>query len=115
MIFWLTRKRNLPSEPMPLTTHVLDTVRGTGAAGMEVALRFAGEMVASIVLDAGGRGALLQELQGGTYELLFHAGAYQGGLFYEVIPVRFNVIDPAQNYHIPLILSAFGYSTYRGG
>jgi 5-hydroxyisourate hydrolase len=70
----------------------------------------------SVTLDAGGRAELLGTLEPGGYEILFHAGAYLGdGAFYDVIPVRFTVTDPAQHYHIPLILSPYGYSTYRGG
>jgi len=94
-----------------LTTHVLDTARGCGAAGMRVEVG-----TVSMILDAGGRAELLRALMPGAYEILFHAGAYLGdGAFYDVIPVRFIVTDPAQHYHIPLILSPYGYSTYRGG
>jgi 5-hydroxyisourate hydrolase len=100
---------------MSLTTHVLDTVRGVGAAGMRVDVRRSETELASIVLDAGGRGTVLEAVTEGSYELLFHAGDYQGPEFYDIIPIRFAVTDPAQHYHIPLILSAFGYSTYRGG
>ncbi len=96
---------------MSLTTHVLDTARGIGAAGMRVEVG-----AVSVILDDGGRAELLGELTPGAYEIRFHAGAYLGdGAFYDVIPVRFTITDPAQHYHIPLILSPFGYSTYRGG
>jgi 5-hydroxyisourate hydrolase len=72
---------------------------------------------AQVVLDDGGRAVLTTALVAGAYEISFHAGDYQGGAapFYDVVPVRFNVTDTAQHYHIPLILSPFGYSTYRGG
>jgi 5-hydroxyisourate hydrolase len=98
-----------------LTTHVLDTARGCGAAGMVVEVHRGDTELASITLDEGGRGILLAKITKGNYELLFHAGDYQGTGFFDIIPIRFGVTDPAQKYHIPLILSPFGYSTYRGG
>ncbi len=98
-----------------LTTHVLDTVRGSGAAGMRVELRRGGELVKDLALDATGRGNLAERLQTGGYELLFHAGEYQGAGFFDIIPVRFVVADSSLHTHVPLILSPFGYSTYRGG
>jgi 5-hydroxyisourate hydrolase len=94
---------------------VLDTARGTGAGGMRVDFCGPDGVVKSATLDDGGRAVLLAELVVGAYEISFHAGAYQAEKFYDVIPVRFNIADPAQHYHIPLILSPFGYSTYRGG
>ncbi len=105
-------------KPTGLTTHVLDTARGHAAAGMRVEVRhLAGGASTSAMLDDQGRAALLPELEPGAYEVLFHAGAYQAATapFYDVIPVRFNVTEPAAHYHIPLILSPYGYSTYRGG
>lgn len=93
-----------------LTTHVLDTMRGTGAAGMRVTV---GKV--EVVLDTQGRATLLEECPAGVYEILFHAGAYLGGaVFYDIIPVRFTA-EGAAHVHVPLILSAFGYTTYRGG
>jgi 5-hydroxyisourate hydrolase len=101
---------------MSLTTHVLDTVNGCGAAGMRVDVRRDEKFVGTSVLDEGGRASLQAALSTGVYELLFHAGTYLGtAVFYDVIPVRFIVTDPAQHCHVPLILSAYGYSTYRGG
>jgi 5-hydroxyisourate hydrolase len=100
---------------MTLSTHVLDTVIGAGAAGMQVDVTGPNGESASVTLDEGGRAVLLEKLGPGSYELSFHAGAYQSGTFFGIIPIRFNVTDPAQKYHIPLILSAYGYSTYRGG
>jgi len=98
-----------------LTTHVLDTVRGGGAAGIRVQLRRGGELIKDIKLDETGRGNLAESLAEGGYELLFHAGDYQGTGFFDIIPIRFHVLDASQHYHVPLILSPFGYSTYRGG
>lgn len=98
-----------------LTTHVLDIVNGRGAANMRVDLQRGGAALASITLDDGGRGTLLTELQEGIHELQFHAAEYQGIDFYDIITIRFYVSDIFQHYHIPLILSPYGYSTYRGG
>ena len=101
---------------MSLTTHVLDTARGGGAAGMRVVVRLNDAEWTDVTLDAGGRATLLTEHEAGACELMFHAGAYQhDATFYDVIPVRFRIADPAGHYHIPLILSPFGYTTYRGG
>jgi 5-hydroxyisourate hydrolase len=94
---------------------VLDTVRGGGAAGMRVQLRFGGELIKDMALDDTGRGKLAETLDAGAYELLFHAGDYQGAEFFDIIPIRFNVAGAGEHYHVPLILSPFGYSTYRGG
>jgi 5-hydroxyisourate hydrolase len=97
-----------------LTTHVLDTVKGQGAAGMKVDIQRHGKHLASITLDENGRGVLLDEATKGVYEIAFHAGDYQGKGFYDVIPVHVHITNPEEHYHIPLILSPFGYSTYRG-
>lgn len=111
-----------------LTTHVLDTTLGRPAAGIGFALyRLDGGArlpVAEGATNADGRaarGALLEgaALSAGTYELVFEAGAYlraagQGEAFYDAIPIRFVIADPAQHYHVPLILARYGYSTYRG-
>ncbi len=112
-----------------LTTHVLDTARGCPAAGLEIALyRLTGserELLGRFVTNDDGRvdGALLEgpDFAPGIYELEFAAGRYldrvgtaAGGLrFLDVIPIRFGMSDDA-HYHVPLLLSPFGYSTYRG-
>jgi 5-hydroxyisourate hydrolase len=60
------------------------------------------------------------ELSTGVYELVFHAGAYLGHKrdapppFLDVVPIRFGIADPGAHYHVPLLLSPYGYSTYRG-
>lgn len=111
-----------------LTVHALDTARGTGASGLRLTLRRlspdASEPV-SFALDDGGRATLLENgaLTVGRYEILFHAAEYQRscGLdlpeppFLENIPIHFGVADASSHYHVPLILSPYGYSTYRGG
>jgi 5-hydroxyisourate hydrolase len=113
-----------------LTTHVLDTSRGRPAAGVCIVLyRLSGQdhhKIAETVTNADGRtdAPLLSgdSLVAGTYELVFHAGDYlrtsgqsgEGVLFLDQIPIRFGVPDPGAHYHVPLLLSPFGYSTYRG-
>ena len=113
-----------------LTTHVLDTARGKPAAGVTIALyRVSGNShrkIAETVTNADGRtdapmlaGETFSE---GTYELVFHAGEYlratgqagEGVLFLDEIPIRFGVPDAGQHYHVPLLISPFAYSTYRG-
>ncbi len=113
-----------------LTTHVLDTALGTPAEGIRIDLfRFgsgAPELVATGVTNDDGRldQPILSgdAMQSGTYELLFHAGDYLRAVnaplteppFLDVIPIRFGISDPAAHYHVPLLLSPYGYGTYRG-
>lgn len=112
-----------------LTTHVLDTARGKPAAGVRIALyRLEGGRVllGEVATNADGRtdGPLLagDDLTVGCYELVVHAGDYLRGtgqaggglLFLDEIPIRFGVPDASQHYHVPLLLSPFSYSTYRG-
>lgn len=112
-----------------LTTHVLDTSSGKPAAGLKVELwRLAAipELIKTVSTNRDGRveGAILEgdEFGTGTYELRFHAGAYlrAAGVeldepaFLDVIPVRFGIANSSQHYHVPLLLSPYGYSTYRG-
>jgi len=100
-----------------ITTHVLDTARGVPAAGIHVVLRRDGEVVATAVTDADGRtGAPLHEgLEAGTYEITFSVGGYLAGEgFLDEVPVRFRVDDPAAHHHVPLLLSPWSYTTYRG-
>jgi 5-hydroxyisourate hydrolase len=81
----------------------------------------AGDQLATVTLDAGGRATLLagEDLRPGDYEILFHAGEYQqhygAAAFFTIIPIRFTITDASQHFHIPLVLSPYGYSTYRGG
>ena len=113
-----------------LTTHVLDTARGCPAEGIRIALYRieAGEreQIAEAMTNADGRtdapilprGAFAP----GVYELEFHAGDYlrasgQAGaepLFLDIVPIRFGISDPQAHYHVPLLLSPYGFSTYRG-
>ena len=106
----------------PLSTHVLDVARGVPAAGIAVSLYAVdGEnrrFLTRATTDEDGRTGALAELDAGTYELVFAAGAYftarDEPSFYDEIAVRFVVTDPAGRHHVPLLLSPFGYSTYRG-
>ena len=113
-----------------LSTHVLDTARGIPAAGIAVdlhALRGADRVhVTSIVTNADGRtdGPLLNgdRIEPGVYELTFLAGDYfrRTGVvvsdppFLDRVVIRFGIADAAGHYHVPLLLSPYGYSTYRG-
>jgi len=109
----------------PLTTHVLDTARGRPAAGIPVTLERATsagfEAIGHGVTDSDGRAReLLPEgsLTAATYRIRFALDAYFEALgaraFYPYAEVVFRVDEPAVHYHIPLLLSPFGYSTYRG-
>lgn len=106
-----------------LTTHVLDTANGRPAAGLRLSLcRLEGERREGLIdctTNADGRcdAPLLEgeALQAGGYELVFQVGAYFGeASFLDDVPVRFRVADPAQHYHVPLLVSPYGYTTYRG-
>ncbi|MCV2866036.1 hydroxyisourate hydrolase [Albidovulum sediminicola] len=113
-----------------LTTHVLDTARGVPAAGLEIELfRLEGgarQPLARMRTNSDGRtdGPILPkgDFATGAYELVFHTGAYldatgappEAPRFLDVIPIRFGISDAAAHYHVPLLLSPFGYSTYRG-
>lgn len=102
-----------------LSTHVLDAVRGVAAAGVRVALfDSAGSELAAAVTDADGRiGDLGGELKAGLYRLRFETGEYftEQGVesFYPEVTVAFTIAD-LRHYHVPILLSPFAYSTYRG-
>lgn len=113
-----------------LTTHVLDTARGLPAAGLMITLyRLGAEgrtQIAQMQTNADGRtdSPILpqSDFVTGTYELVFAAGDYlretgQAGdppPFLDEVPIRFGVSDADRHYHVPLLLSPYGYSTYRG-
>ncbi len=101
-----------------ISTHVLDIARGKPAAGVAVALYKGPELVRSTNTNTDGRTELFQgdDIAVGEYELRFQAGDYLGAepAFYDVITIRFHVADPVANYHVPLLLAPYGYSTYRG-
>lgn len=113
-----------------LTTHILDTARGLPAPGIPIALyRVSGNShtkIAEAVTNDDGRTDTpilpVGEMTTGQYELVFFCGAYldQHGLndedvkFLDQVPIRFGISDDSAHYHVPLLLSPFGYSTYRG-
>lgn len=107
---------------MALTTHVLDTAHGRPAAGVEVVLVRGDAELARVRTGADGRARVLETLERGTYELRFAVGAYLRDAghelseppFLDVVPVRFGVAEPGAHHHVPLLVSAYGYSTYRG-
>lgn len=107
-----------------ITTHVLDTASGRPAAGVAVGL-YANDddgwnLLATASTDADGRVKDLgpAELPAGTYRLNFDTGSYYEGLgtetFFPEVDLVFAVTGPGEHYHVPLLLSPFGYSTYRG-
>ncbi len=111
-----------------LTTHVLDTAAGAPAAGLTIELfrMDAGETRVKVArTNSDGRvdTPLLEgdALTAGVYELRFHAGDYLRARhelptpsFLDVVPIRFGIAAPDEHYHVPLLLSPYGYSTYRG-
>ncbi len=112
-----------------LTTHVLDTARGRPASGMRIELYRVGAPGGATPLveaetSADGRppAPLLEgDLAAGTYRLVFHVGGYfaaradpDARRFLDVVPIVFVVDDPAGHYHVPLLVSPWAYSTYRG-
>ena len=109
-----------------LTTHVLDTARGIPAAGVLIEVRSGVRLLKTARTNEDGRTdePLLsgEELEAGRYELVFHVGDYfargdaarDGVPFLDEVPVRFGIADPAAGYHVPLLVSPWAYSTYRG-
>lgn len=105
-----------------ISTHVLDTSRGHPAAGIKITLLRGDEIVGSGVTDNDGRVKDLladgRRLGIGLHRLVFEVGRYfssRGGeAFYERITIEFVVSSESDHYHVPLLLSPFGYSTYRG-
>ncbi len=113
-----------------LTTHVLDTMNGTPAAGMAVSLHRldpeGAKLIRTVQLNDDGRadGPLLEgdDLQAGRYRLVFSVGAYFMSFgaalpsppFLDDVPVEFGIADAQAHYHVPLLVSPWSYSTYRG-
>ena len=101
-----------------ITTHVLDTAQGKPASGVAVRLELSGEhgwvLAGDGITDADGRLRTLVTgpLQPGTYRLTFQTRAHSA--FFPEVSITFEVVDASAHYHVPLLLSPFGYSTYRG-
>jgi 5-hydroxyisourate hydrolase len=97
-----------------LSTHVLDTSKGRPAPGVPVRLEKDGRTLADGRTDADGR-IKGWDVEEGVHRLVFGVGDYLGpDAFYPEVVVAFRVRDPAEHHHVPLLLSPFGYSTYRG-
>lgn len=113
-----------------LTSHVLDTAQGKPAAGLELELYYlvgeARQQLKTVITNADGRTdqPLLEGdvMTQGTFELVFHVGPYFASQdltlpdppFLGEVPVRFGLADPKAHYHVPLLVSPYSYSTYRG-
>lgn len=104
-----------------ITAHVLDATAGTPARGITVVLATgAGETIATAVTNDDGRVPELgpETLESGDYRITFSTGEYFAGreqaTFYPHVAVDFTVAEGQQHYHVPLLLSPFAYSTYRG-
>lgn len=114
--------------PGRLTTHVLDTANGKPAAGMAIELIdcASGALLDSCLTNADGRADAPflsgESMRPGCYELRFHVADYfrdQGTLlpeppFLNIVPIRFGIAEADANYHVPLLVSLWAYSTYRG-
>jgi len=114
-----------------VTTHVLDVTSGRPAGGVRVELyELAGgsdrKLIADVVTNADGRTdkplIIGDQARAGQFELIFHAADYfrrrraelADPPFLDIIPIRFGVADPQAHYHVPLLVSPWSYSTYRG-
>jgi 5-hydroxyisourate hydrolase len=115
-----------------LTTHVLDTAQGRPGAGIRIELYWLGPKgdarvpLANLTTNGDGRcdRPLLEgaAFAAGTYELVFHVGDYYAAQgvalppprFLDDVVIRFGIAAPEQHYHVPLLISPYGYSTYRG-
>lgn len=110
---------------MGLSTHILNLVSGLPASGVKVSLSYEGELIADFTTNDDGRCADMlggEPLKTGLYSLVFFAGDYlktaEGSdmetPFFDRIPIDFVVSDTERHYHVPLLISPYGYSTYRG-
>ena len=109
-----------------LTTHALDIYSGKPAKGMKVDVYVVSEKrekIKSVVLNNDGRPdeVLVETIKTGNYELVFHVGEYfkkivelQNPTFLNEVSVKFGVSNPKEKYHVPLLVSPWSYSTYRG-
>ena len=109
-----------------LSTHVLDTAHGRPAAGLKIDLFRERQLIKSAITNVDGRTAepLLSgdSIETGEYELEFSVAAYFRSIgvelpsppFLDQVVIRFGIADPHGHYHVPLLVSPYGYSTYRG-
>jgi 5-hydroxyisourate hydrolase len=111
-----------------LTTHVLDTVAGRPAGGLKVELFRDNDTNPVVVAQTNSEGRLDAAMVEGTalsvgvYEIRFHVADYFRAIgmrlpdppFLDVVPVRFGIAEPMSHYHVPLLISPYAYSTYRG-
>ena len=109
-----------------LTTHALDTYSGKPAKGMKIDVYFVSEKrekIKSVVLNNDGRPdeVLIEPIKIGNYELVFYVGEYfkkivelQKPNFLNEISIKFGISNPKEKYHVPLLVSPWSYSTYRG-
>lgn len=99
-----------------ITTHVLDTAKGRPAAGVRVTLLRDDTLLFDGITDGDGRARVLEpeRVVPGEYRIRFDTGSYNPGGFFPEAAIVFRIDDTAQHYHVPLLLSPFGYSTYRG-
>jgi 5-hydroxyisourate hydrolase len=94
-----------------LSTHILDTAKGRPAAGVEVRLFDASRtLLKAVTTDSEGRALVDEDLAAGVYELVFAVSSD----FYDQVVVRFRIAEGEPRYHVPLLLSPYGYTTYRG-
>ena len=116
--------------PAKLSTHVLDIAQGRPAQGVQIELwHLTGEnrkLLKTVHTNADGRTdqplLAAEEMQAGRYELVFYVGDYFAGkgsfrpqvAFLDRVPVQFGIAEPAASYHVPLLVSPWAYSTYRG-
>jgi 5-hydroxyisourate hydrolase len=100
---------------MGISTHVLDTAKGRPAEGVAITLEDDRGVIASGRTNADGRLKLIEDPPAaGTYRVIFDTGSYDPNGFFPRVVIEFIVRGSAQHYHVPLLLSPFGYSTYRG-
>ena len=109
-----------------LTTHALDTYSGKPAKGMRVDVYFFSdkrEKIKSVILNNDGRSdeVLIEPIKTGNYELVFYVGEYFRKLaelekpnFLNEVSIKFGISNPKEKYHVPLLVSPWSYSTYRG-
>ena len=109
-----------------LTTHALDTYSGKPAKNMKLDVYFLTEKkekIRSVVLNKDGRPdeALIDKIRPGNYELVFHVGDYfknkidlQKPAFLNEVSIKFGISNPNEKYHVPILVSPWSYSTYRG-